>query len=184
MVMATNMPTPSYSENAKFSTAKCFRSKFPSLGLLDCIHNTAFAFGKGLYSQLRSCHVVQPSLVKNSKSLAWSVRSSADGSRLDPSPMNDTSSGTRLNTAIQTIQIKLNARIKEIRRSLPVKLLFFLVGVYCATVFATVIGQTGGWDILSAALAVALVEGIGALMYRASLPLFDKVNLYLIKLRA
>ncbi|KAF0906198.1 hypothetical protein E2562_009215 [Oryza meyeriana var. granulata] len=34
--------------------------------------------------------------------------------------------------------------------------------------FATVIGQTGDWDILSAGLAVAIVEGIGALMYRAS----------------
>uniref|UniRef100_A0A5B7BAY5 Putative ycf20-like protein n=1 Tax=Davidia involucrata TaxID=16924 RepID=A0A5B7BAY5_DAVIN len=56
------------------------------------------------------------------------------------------------------------------------KLLFFLVGFYCATVFATVTGQTGDWDILSAALAVAVVEGIGALMYRASLPLFGKVR--------
>lgn len=56
------------------------------------------------------------------------------------------------------------------------KLLFFLVGFYCSTAFATVIGQTGDWDILSAALAVAVVEGIGALMYRASLPLFDKVR--------
>lgn len=56
------------------------------------------------------------------------------------------------------------------------KLLFFLVGFYCATAFATVIGQTGDWDILSAALAVVVVEGIGALMYRASFRLIDSVR--------
>ena len=56
------------------------------------------------------------------------------------------------------------------------KLLFFLVGFYSATAFATVIGQTGDWDILSAALAVAVVEGIGALMYKASLPLIGKLR--------
>lgn len=54
------------------------------------------------------------------------------------------------------------------------KLLFFLVGFYCATAFATVIGQTGDWDILSAALAVVIVEGIGALMYKGSVPLLNK----------
>lgn len=56
------------------------------------------------------------------------------------------------------------------------KLIFFLVGFYCATAFATVIGQTGDWDILSAALAVAVVEGIGALMYGASFPLFNELR--------
>lgn len=44
------------------------------------------------------------------------------------------------------------------------------MGFYCATAFATVIGQTGDWDILSAALAVVVVEGIGYLMYKASVP--------------
>ncbi|GJR63255.1 very-long-chain 3-oxoacyl-CoA reductase-like protein [Tanacetum coccineum] len=36
--------------------------------------------------------------------------------------------------------------------------------------------QTGDWDILSAALAVAVVEGIGALMYTGSFPLIIKVK--------
>ncbi|KAF2283151.1 hypothetical protein GH714_043481 [Hevea brasiliensis] len=35
---------------------------------------------------------------------------------------------------------------------------------------------TGDWDILSAAFAVAVVEGIGALMYRASFPLFNNIR--------
>ncbi|CAM9003601.1 unnamed protein product [Rhodiola kirilowii] len=56
------------------------------------------------------------------------------------------------------------------------KVLFFLVGFYCATAFATVIGQTGDWDILSAGLAVVVVEGIGALMYRPSFPLLDRIK--------
>lgn len=108
--------------------------------------------------------------------MAWSIRSSLDSSGLDPSPSNGTNGTTRLIRVIQTIQTKLGARIQEIRKGLPVKLLFFLVGFYCATAFATVIGQTGDWDILSAALAVVIVEAIGALMYRASLPLLNKIR--------
>lgn len=64
----------------------------------------------------------------------------------------------------------------EVRKGLPMKLFFFLVGFYCATAFATVIGQTGDWDILSAALAVVVVEGIGALMYTSSIPLLGKIR--------
>ncbi|MFQ6628925.1 hypothetical protein Gotur_007312 [Gossypium turneri] len=82
----------------------------------------------------------------------------------------------RLIRAIQGIQTKLGVRIQELRKNLPMKILFFLVGFYCATAFATFIGQTGDWDILSAALAVFVVEGIGALMYRASLPLLNNVR--------
>ncbi|KAH7849903.1 hypothetical protein Vadar_024757 [Vaccinium darrowii] len=120
---------------------------------------------KGLISQL-----------KLHRRLAWAIRSSADGGGLNPSPKNNSSRGTRLIRAVQAIRLKLSARIKEIRKNFPMKLLFLLVGFYCATVFATVIGQTGDWDILSAALSVAVVEGIGALTYRASLPLFSKVR--------
>jgi len=103
----------------------------------------------------------------------WSIKSSADGRGLDP--LNNSSDGrTRLIKTIQTLQIRLNARIRDLRKDLPRKFLFLLLGFYCATAFATVIGQTGDWDILSAALAVAVVEGIGALMYKASVPLLDR----------
>jgi Protein of unknown function (DUF565) len=64
-----------------------------------------------------------------------------------------------------------------LRKSLSLKILFFfLIGFYCATAFATVIGQTGDWDILSAGLSVVVVEGIGALMYRASIPIFKNIK--------
>ena len=108
--------------------------------------------------------------------IAWSVRSSVDGNGLDPTPTNGTDGRTRLIRVIQDVQIKLSARILELRKDFPLKILFFLIGFYCATAFATVIGQTGDWDILSAAMAVVLVELIGALMYRASMHLFDKVR--------
>ncbi|ONK55858.1 uncharacterized protein A4U43_C10F1690 [Asparagus officinalis] len=106
--------------------------------------------------------------LNNYRKTEWSFRSVADGSNsTDPSggnPNND----TRLVRAIRSFQTKLRSRIKELRKGLSVKILFFLLGFYCATAFATVIGQTGDWDILSAGLAVVVVEGIGALMYRAS----------------
>lgn len=105
----------------------------------------------------------------------WSIRSAADGSRLESSPTTNGSGGTRLIRAIEALLVKLDTRIKVLRKNLPMKLLFFLVGFYCATAFATVIGQTGDWDIISSGLAVAVVEGIGALMYR-SIPLIDGVR--------
>ncbi|KAM7508767.1 hypothetical protein LguiA_019220 [Lonicera macranthoides] len=109
--------------------------------------------------------------------MGWSLRSSVDGSGLNPaSPINKSRSRTRLIRALQSFQIKVNARIEAIRKDFPTKLLFFLVGFYCSTAFATIIGQTGDWDILAAALAMAVVEGIGFLTYKASLPLFDKAR--------
>lgn len=106
--------------------------------------------------------------------MTWIVRSSIDDSSFNPSTSNGTNGRTRLIRVILDLQTKLGAKIKEVRRNLPMKLFFFLVGFYCATAFATVIGQTGDWDILSAALAAVVVEVIGALMYRASLPLASK----------
>ncbi|KAL0367848.1 UNVERIFIED_CONTAM: Ycf20-like protein [Sesamum radiatum] len=108
--------------------------------------------------------------------MAWPLRSAADDSRLNSSPTSDSNGGTRLIRTIQAIQFKIIARLKELRKNLPVKLFAFLVGFYCATAFATVIGQTGDWDVLSAAVTVAVVEGIGALMYKASLPLVDNIR--------
>lgn len=99
--------------------------------------------------------------------MVWCVRSAADDNRVDSNGGN----GTRLIRTIQAIQLKLIARIKNLTSNLPLKLFSFLVGFYCATAFATVIGQTGDWDVLSAALTVAVVEAIGALRYKPSIPL-------------
>ncbi|KAK1307056.1 Ycf20-like protein [Acorus calamus] len=127
---------------------------------------TDFGHGRRLYPYR---------LLSSSRGKSWSLRSQVDNSRSDP-PGNSANGRTRLVRAIQDFRIRLIRRIKELREGLPMKVLFFLVGFYCATAFATVIGQTGDWDILSAGLAVMIVEGIGALMYRASLPMVDRIK--------
>ncbi|XP_021803527.1 uncharacterized protein ycf20, partial [Prunus avium] len=134
------------------------------------------AFRQKLSSSSCFFCIPQPLLVNNFKRMTWSIRSSVDSRGLDPSPTNGTTGTTRLIRAIQAIQTKLGSKIRELRRGFPFKVLFFLVGFYCATAYATVIGQTGDWDILSAAFAVVVVEGIGALMYKASLPLLTKTR--------
>ncbi|XP_058104602.1 ycf20-like protein [Magnolia sinica] len=172
MVMATKLSVlPDYPKSLILPSSKCLRSKFL---VLDCLHRTAFACSWRLYPGLYLCHVAIPSSLNGSRRMDWSVRSSADGGS-EPS-RSGTTGGTRLIRAIQAFQIKLNARIAETRKGFPMKVLFFLVGFYCATAFATVIGQTGDWDILSAGLAVVVVEGIGALMYKASLPLLEQLK--------
>ncbi|XVF30159.1 hypothetical protein REPUB_Repub16aG0033000 [Reevesia pubescens] len=142
------------------------------LGL--CSQTTVCSFGQKLHSRSCFIHVAQPFFINNFRRMAWSIRSSADASEFDPSSKNG--GRPRLIRAIQAIQTKLGVRIREVRKNLPMKILFFLVGFYCATAFATVIGQTGDWDILSAGLAVVVVEGIGALMYTASLPVLNNVK--------
>ncbi|KAJ7007493.1 hypothetical protein NC653_006514 [Populus alba x Populus x berolinensis] len=185
--MATTMTLPNNPIKSKLSTTKCLKT----VGF----HRTACASGRKLYSQCSFVHVAEPYLAKNFRKVAvvslqqqvmftlcfgimrrdWQIKSSVDGSGLNPSS-SSSGGGTRLVRAIQAFQTRLGARIREIRKNLPMKLLFFLVGFYCATAFATVIGQTGDWDILSAALAVVVVEGIGALMYRASFPLVKSIR--------
>ncbi|EMS59254.1 hypothetical protein TRIUR3_07634 [Triticum urartu] len=100
----------------------------------------------------------------------WAIKTMADDN-----PDNSGNS-TRLFNAIQSFLKKLSGKLKKVSRGFPVKILFFLIGFYCATAFATVIGQTGDWDILSAGLAVAIVEVIGALMYRASFALLGRMK--------
>ncbi|WCJ30597.1 hypothetical protein M5689_012145 [Euphorbia peplus] len=141
-----------------------------------CFHKPAYALGPKLYSQCSYVFVAEPCCNNNFRRLSWKIRSNIDSGGLDPSPSSNSNGRTRLVRAIQDLQSKIVARIKELRKNLPLKLLFLLVGFYCATAFSTVIGQTGDWDILSAALAVAVVEGIGALMYRATLPVFNRIR--------
>ncbi|VYS60625.1 unnamed protein product [Arabidopsis thaliana] len=115
-----------------------------------------------------------------SRRMSWTtIKSSVGGDRFDPasgSSSNNSSRGLRLIKAIQVLRSKLLVKIQEIKKDLPKKLFFLLVGFYSATAFSTFIGQTGDWDVLSAGLAVLVVECIGALMYRASIPLINKMR--------
>ncbi|KAG8061820.1 hypothetical protein GUJ93_ZPchr0003g17949 [Zizania palustris] len=102
-----------------------------------------------------------PSFRTNSRQMQWPIKAVVDDSS-DQSGDNN----TRLFSAVQSFLSKLYVKLKKLRKGLPLKILFFLIGFYCATAFATVIGQTGDWDILSAGLAVAIVECIGALIMK------------------
>ncbi|WVZ61319.1 hypothetical protein U9M48_011217 [Paspalum notatum var. saurae] len=107
---------------------------------------------------------------RNSRQMQWAINTMSDDSS------GQSSDSTRLFSAIRSFWNKFSAKLKKARKGLPVKVLFFLIGFYCATAFATVIGQTGDWDILSAGLAVAIVEGIGALMYSASFAFLGRIR--------
>ncbi|CAJ2655585.1 unnamed protein product [Trifolium pratense] len=144
-------------------------SRLSEVGLATFFYKTAF--GQKQCSPCFSFHFAHPCLMVHFKRKT-PVRSSINDSSFSPS--NGTNGRTRIIRVIQEFRTKLGSKIEKVRKNLPMKLLFFLVGFYCATAFSTVIGQTGDWDILCAALAVFVVEGIGALMYSSSLPLVTK----------
>lgn len=130
-------------------------------------------------SKLCLCCLVQSSPIHISKRTNWSINSSTGSSRFNSPPGNSSNGPSRLVKIIKDFQVKLFARVEDIKTEFPMKLLFFLVGFYCATGFATVIGQTGDWDVLAAGLAVIVVEGIGALMYNNSFPLLRKMKSFI-----
>lgn len=48
------------------------------------------------------------------------------------------------------------------------KVFLLLLGFYTANALATILGQTGDWDVLVAGVVVAAIEGIGMLVYKKS----------------
>lgn len=178
MVRIYGIRSPHYPTNVISLARKTSEIRFLSAALVASLHKVAFADCKrgrvvSAFVKVKQPRISDNRIISICTRVDWSIKSSADGRGLDP--FNNSSDGrTRLIKTIQSLQIRLNARIRDIRKDLPRKFLFFLLGFYCATAFATVIGQTGDWDILSAALAVAVVEVIGALMYKASVPFLDR----------
>ncbi|XP_010525462.1 PREDICTED: ycf20-like protein isoform X2 [Tarenaya hassleriana] len=123
-------------------------------------------------------HPARSFLVRHHRRMSWRIKSSVDDNGFSPSSStsSNSSGGPRLIKAILDLRSKITVKIQETKKDLPMKVFFLLVGFYSATAFSTVIGQTGDWDVLSAALAVLVVEGIGALMYKASIPLINKIR--------
>lgn len=170
MILTSGTRYCHYPNNVIATSTKISAFRFSIRNLVATLH---FAHGNGSHVGLSFIQIKELSRIDSCKRMDWSIKSSADGRGLDP--LTGSGDGrTRLLKTIRNLQTRLNARIRDLRKDLPKKLLFFLVGFYCATAFATVIGQTGDWDIMSAAVAVAVVEGIGALMYKASVPLLDR----------
>ncbi|XP_062193181.1 ycf20-like protein [Phragmites australis] len=73
---------------------------------------------------------------------------------------------TRLGRLIQAAARELFEKFNSARSNSPTKIFLVLLGFYTANALATILGQTGDWDVLVAGLVVAAIEGIGMLMYR------------------
>lgn len=87
----------------------------------------------------------------------------------DPNNFNSVSSGlggTRLGRIVDAGARQLLEKLNSARRNFPMKVFLLLLGFYTANALATILGQTGDWDVLVAGVVVAAIEGIGMLMYR------------------
>ncbi|XP_052882162.1 uncharacterized protein LOC108472537 isoform X3 [Gossypium arboreum] len=110
--------TTRLSRNSIVSIFKLSNSSDAALNLGPCSHKNVCSFGWKLHSQPCFIHV------NNFRKMEWSVRSNVDASGFDPSSSNG--GRPRLIRAIQGIQTKLGVRIQELRKNLPMKILFFL----------------------------------------------------------
>ncbi|BBN17287.1 hypothetical protein MPTK1_7g13370 [Marchantia polymorpha subsp. ruderalis] len=73
---------------------------------------------------------------------------------------------TRLGRIIANRQRDFTNKFNTVRKKFPLKIFLLLLGYYSANALATILGQTGDWDVLAAGILVALIEGVGYLMYR------------------
>ncbi|CAN8238183.1 unnamed protein product [Cochlearia groenlandica] len=73
---------------------------------------------------------------------------------------------TRLGRIASALGKQLLVKINNARRNFPMKIFLLLLGFYTANALATILGQTGDWDVLVAGIVVAAIEGIGMLMYK------------------
>ncbi|KAJ9176076.1 hypothetical protein P3X46_011426 [Hevea brasiliensis] len=74
--------------------------------------------------------------------------------------------GTRLGRIVSAGGQQLLQKLNSARKNFPMKIFLVLLGFYTANALATILGQTGDWDVLVAGVVVAAIEGIGMLMYR------------------
>ncbi|XP_062002266.1 ycf20-like protein [Rosa rugosa] len=79
--------------------------------------------------------------------------------------INDLNS-TRLGRIVTAAGRQLLEKLNLARKNFPMKIFLLLLGFYTANALATILGQTGDWDVLVAGIVVAAIEGIGMLMYR------------------
>ncbi|KAL6606129.1 hypothetical protein ACP70R_041782 [Stipagrostis hirtigluma subsp. patula] len=73
---------------------------------------------------------------------------------------------TRLGRLIQAAARELVEKLNSARIKSATKIFLVLLGFYTANALATILGQTGDWDVLVAGVVVAAIEGVGMLMYR------------------
>lgn len=72
---------------------------------------------------------------------------------------------TRLGRLISVRRRELLQRWNTVRRNFPAKIFLLLFGFFSANALATILGQTGDWDVIAAGILVAIIEGVGHLVY-------------------
>lgn len=83
-------------------------------------------------------------------------------------PVDERASGlgsTRLGRLVSARRRELLQRWNTVRRNFPAKIFLLLFGFFSANALATILGQTGDWDVVAAGVLVAVIEGIGHLVY-------------------
>ncbi|GMH10351.1 hypothetical protein Nepgr_012192 [Nepenthes gracilis] len=78
---------------------------------------------------------------------------------------------TRLSRIVSAGGRQLLGKLNSARKNFPMKIFLLLLGFYTANALATILGQTGDWDVLVAGVIVTAIEGVGMLMYRRPPPL-------------
>lgn len=143
------------------------------------------------YMLLRSCQAIQdlvhthnftrqtsklgiPSYRKSSRSRRqdWRIAMTFDTNGFTANNNQDSVNGdnsglggTRLGRIVGTGGRQLLSKLNSARKNFPMKVFLLLLGFYTANALATILGQTGDWDVLVAGVVVAAIEGIGMLMY-------------------
>ncbi|XP_020592208.1 ycf20-like protein [Phalaenopsis equestris] len=94
------------------------------------------------------------------------------GGSLGADPQGDFNGGnaglgrTRLGEIVSAGAREILEKLNSARKNFPTKIFLLLLGFYTANALATILGQTGDWDVLVAGIVVASIEAIGMLMYR------------------
>ena len=103
------------------------------------------------------------------------------GGSMENKTGSDQTGGTRLTQVLRVRQRQLLGKINEGRKGLPMKVFLVLLGYYAANALATILGQTGDWDVLVAGIVVAIIELVGSLLYQKS-PIGGPVKGFLVML--
>ncbi|KAL3833921.1 hypothetical protein ACJIZ3_008657 [Penstemon smallii] len=117
---------------------------------------------------LRHSHSIQECITHNSyrKRSGWKIAFALNTDQGNLNGDNSALGGTRLGRIVGAGGRELLSKLNSARKNFPMKVFLLLLGFYTANALATILGQTGDWDVLVAGVVVAAIEGIGALMYK------------------
>ncbi|KAK6136232.1 hypothetical protein DH2020_030021 [Rehmannia glutinosa] len=104
--------------------------------------------------------------------IAFALNTDGFTANNDQNNLNGDNSGlgeTRLGRIVSAGGKQLLSKLNSARKNFPMKVFLLLLGFYTANALATILGQTGDWDVLVAGVVVAAIEGIGMLMYKKPL---------------